>query len=119
MEFFYGMNPFHFYSIFFMGNNLTKFFHSSTCDPGTNSFNTDIHLDSNLILSEEEILLYVQKLILNDEILSEIVRRHCGTRKVLRAKHRRQSNVKLWNTSWGGAHVRNQIRITRKWWCGK
>ena len=58
--FLYGINPFHFYLIFFKGNNLTKITHWSIFDPGTNSINTDIHLDSDLVLSEEEILLYVQ-----------------------------------------------------------
>ena len=84
-----------------MGNNITKLTQSSTFNAGINSINTDIHVDSDLILSEEEILFYVQKLILNDEILSEVVRKHLGTRKVCRAKHHRQSNDKLWSTSWG------------------
>ena len=57
----------------FTGNNITKFTHSSTFNTGNNSINTDIHVDSDLVLSEEEFYLYVQKLILNDEILHEII----------------------------------------------
>ena len=52
-------------------------------------------------MSESEIQEYVQKTILNDEILSGFVRRPLGTLKKTRANHHRPSNEKLWNNFWG------------------
>ena len=72
---------------------------SHSFDEKSNVINSTLYLDNDLLLSESEIEEYVQKLILNDEILSGFVRRHLETlKKTHRAKHHRPSNEKLWNT---------------------
>ena len=101
MEFGYGSFRFLLFNKFFMGNQFSNITSSSYVDTKNNVLNTKIVIDSNLVLSEEEISDYVLKMILNDEVIHEIVRRHKGAQKVGRAKHHRSSNEKLWNTCWG------------------
>ena len=84
-----------------MGSNSSKVAFSHSFDDKSNVINSSIYLDNDLLLSESEIQEYVQKIILNDEILSGFVRRPLGTLKKTRANHHRPSNEKLWNNFWG------------------
>jgi hypothetical protein len=84
-----------------MGSNSSKVAFTQSFDNHSNYINSTLYLNNDLLLSESEIQDYVQKVILNDEILSGFVRLHLGTLKKTRSKHHRPGNEKLWNTCWG------------------